>query len=341
MSRTAKILIHACFWTTITLISFIAVIRERPDELLRYGILHILGWIYSMPLFYFVYSFLIPKFLAKKSTIIFILFCVACIILSATIICLIDNPVNKSVGIEPQNVPIFKMFLQGLFSSSIIVIIAILLRFSIDWFLNQKTRLELINRNQASELALMKSQINPHFLFNTLNNIYSLVNRHDDKALDAMDKLSGIMRYLIYDAQSDFVLLGKEITYLQSYIELERLRVKDPDSVEYSLNGYIGNLKIAPMLLIPLVENAFKHGDRKASKPNIVIKLEISGNKLTFNVCNVIPRQAIEKDNSTGIGLANLKKRLDIIYKKKYKLITSDEKGKYRSHLELELENEL
>jgi len=338
MSRTAKITIHLCFWISITLISFIGVIRERPDELLRYGFLHILGWVYSIPLFYIIYSLLIPKFLVRKKAILFILLCIVCIIISAFIICLIDNPVRKLVGVEVIDPKLSKMFTSGLFSSSVVVIFSIIFRFSIDWFTNQKIRLELINKNQASELALMKSQINPHFLFNTLNNIYSLVNRHDDKALDAMDKLSGIMRYLIYDAQSDFVMLSKEITYLQSYIELQRLRMKDPESVEYSLNGYSGELKIAPMLLIPLVENAFKHGDRKALKPYIVIKLKITGNNLIFSVDNFIPKQAIEKDNSTGIGLSNLQKRLEILYKNKYKLLIYNEKGIYKSYLELALE---
>lgn len=341
MSKTVKILIHICFWVSITLISFITVIRERPDDLLRYGILHIFGWVYSMPIFYVIYSLLIPKFLAKKKIILFILLSSACIILSAFSICLLDNPLRNMVGAEIINLRFSEMFLKGIFSSAIVVIISILLRFSVDWFTIQRIRLELINKNQASELALMKSQINPHFLFNTLNNIYSLANRHDDKVLDAMDKLSGIMRYLIYDAQSDYVLLSKEIMYLQSYVELQRLRLKDPESVEYSLNGNSGNLKIAPMLLIPLVENAFKHGDRKATKPNIIISLVIEDNILKFDVTNVIPKQAIEKDSGTGIGLSNMKKRLDILYNRKYKLQTSVEEGVYKSYLELELENEL
>ncbi len=338
MSRTVKILIHLSFWISITLISFIGVIREQPDDLFRYALMHVLGWVYSMPIFYLTYSILIPKLLVRKKVILFLLVCIACIIISASLICLIDAPVRRLIGVEVLDIKLTKMFIQGFFSSSVVVIISILFRFSIDWFMNQKIRLELINKNQASELALMKSQINPHFLFNTLNNIYSLANRHDDKVLDAMDKLSGIMRYLIYDAQSDYVLLSKEILYLQSYIELQRLRLKNPESVEYFLNGSSGNLKIAPMLLIPLVENAFKHGDRKASKPNIIITLAISGKILKFRVDNTIPKQAIEKDNSTGIGLSNLEKRLDILYNKKYKLQTSVEKCVYKSYLEIELE---
>ncbi|MBN1388601.1 MAG: sensor histidine kinase [Bacteroidales bacterium] len=313
MSRLTEILIHLGFWLIMVALSFLGVITSNSSEMLPYAWRNLMGLIYMIPLFYLFYSFLIPRHLAQKKTAGFILLSISSILISGIVIGLVDKPMRLASGLEGWADSFIKEIGGGILAAIYISVLATLVRFVIDWFRNQKTRLELINRTQASELALMKSQINPHFLFNTLNNIYSLVNSHDDKALDAMDKLSGIMRYLIYDAQSDFVMLSKEITYLQSYIELQRLRVKDPDSVEYSINGYIGNLKIAPMLLIPLVENAFKHGDRKALKPNIVIKLEISGNKLTFNVCNVIPRQAIEKDNSTGIGLANLKKRLDII----------------------------
>ena len=320
MSRLTEILIHLGFWLVMAALSFLGVITSSSTEMLPYAWRNLMGLIYMIPLFYLFYSILIPRYLAQKKTAYFILLSISSILISGLVIGLLDEPLRLASGLEGWADSFIKKIGGGILAAIYISLLSTLVRFVIDWFRNQKTRLELINRNQASELALMKSQINPHFLFNTLNNIYSLVNRHDDKALDAMDKLSGIMRYLIYGAQSDFVLLSKEITYLQSYIELERLRVKDPDSVEYSLNGLYGNLKIVPMLLIPLVENAFKHGDRKASKPNIVIKLEISGNKLTFNVCNVIPSQAIEKDDSTGIGLANLKKRLNELQARRIEL---------------------
>ncbi len=338
MSKLTEILIHLGFWLIMLALSLLgASLSNTPDMLFYY----LMGFIYTVPVFYLFYSYLIPIYLAQKRTARFILFGLLSLLISGIIIGLLDKPMRLASGINYWSDSLFKDIKGGILVAIYISIISIIFRFIIDWFRNQKTKLELINKNQASELALMKSQINPHFLFNTLNNIYSLVNRHDDKALDAMDKLSGIMRYLIYDAQSDFVSLNKEILYLQSYIELQRLRLKDPESVEYSLRGYSGKLKIAPMLLIPLVENAFKHGDRKASKPSIIIKLKIEGDKLIFNVDNYIPKQDIEKDSLTGIGMSNLKKRLEILYKKKHKLLISNENSIYSSYLELELEKEL
>lgn len=341
MSKLTEILIHLVFWLIMVALSFFGVITSGSLQMLPYAWRNLMALIYMFPLFYLFYSFLIPRYLAQKKTARFIMFSLSSILLSGLVIGLLDEPMRLAAGLDGWSDSLIKEIGGGILAAIYVSVLSAVVRFVIDWFRNQRTRLELINKNQASELALMKSQINPHFLFNTLNNIYSLANRHDDKALDAMDKLSGIMRYLIYDAQSDFVSLSREILYLQSYIELQRLRLKDPESVEYSLNGNSGELKIAPMLLIPLVENAFKHGDRKASKPNIIIKLKIGGNKLIFCVDNFIPKQDIEKDNSIGIGLTNMKKRLDILYKNKFKLITSNEKGIYRSYLELELEKEL
>jgi len=184
----------------------------------------------------------------------------------------------------------------------------------------------------------MKSQINPHFLFNTLNNIYSLANRHDDKALDAMVKLSGIMRYLIYDTQADRVSLEKEVEYLENYLELQRLRLRDPGSVKYTIEGEMGELEIAPMLLIPFVENAFKHGDKKAKAPAINIELAVHSNVLIFRVRNSIPERVIEKDQTEGIGLSNLKKRLEILYQNRHELKITDQDGIYQAYLEIKLD---
>jgi len=338
MKKQTEILIHIGLWISVTMLSFIHVIDERPDELLRYSLLQILGWVYSIPIFYFAYSVLIPNILAKKRIWFFVLLCTASIFLSALLIAAIDNPLRRVIGVPVMEFTFYKFLLNGLISSSLVVLFASVFRFTIDWFKNQKVQLELINKNQASELALMKSQINPHFLFNTLNNIYSLVNKHDDKALDAMGKLSDIMRYLIYDAQSDKVTVNKEIEYLESYIELQRLRHRDPGLVEYKLTGNADGLMIAPMLLIPFVENAFKHGDRKATRPNIIISLKITSKVLYFKVTNFIPRQSIEKDQSGGIGLSNIMKRLEILYKGKHKLEINSNNNIYESILEIDLE---
>jgi len=143
--------------------------------------------------------------------------------------------------------------------SSYFFIYSLLIRLAINWYENQKLQADFINQKQISELALLRSQVNPHFFFNTLNNIYSLVYQKSDDAPEAVMKLSSIMRYMLYDATTDKVLLEKEIEYLKSFIELEKLRLRNKDFVSLTINGSSEGLTIAPMILIPFVENAFKH----------------------------------------------------------------------------------
>lgn len=200
-------------------------------------------------------------------------------------------------------------------SSVIFGIYAFLISFTISWFRNRKLESELIMQKQASELALLRSQVNPHFLFNTLNNIYSLVYRKSDDAPEAIMKLSEIMRYMLYDANTEKVPLDKEITYLHSFIELQRLRQHDPDFVEFIISGKTEGLTISPNLLISFVENAFKHGSRNVQNPGIIINLSAQPGKMCFTVTNFINKEeAIVKDSAGGIGLQNIRRRLDLLY---------------------------
>ena len=173
----------------------------------------------------------------------------------------------------------------------------------------------MMNQSQASELALLRSQVNPHFLFNTLNNIYSLVCKKSPDAPEAIMKLSSIMRYMLYDANTDIVLLEKEIEYLESFIELQKLRIRHTDFVELRIEGVVGNKTIAPMLLIPFVENAFKHGSKIGPLPGIRIHLIAAPHQMIFEVTNHLKKNLLgTKDTIGGIGLQNIKRRLEILY---------------------------
>lgn len=207
---------------------------------------------------------------------------------------------------------------------------AFLIRFTIDWFNHQKQKADLINQNQASELALLRSQINPHFLFNTLNNIYSLVIKKSDDASKALMKLSSIMRYMLYDANTDKVPLEKEIEYLNSFIELQKIRIKENNFVEFNVTGNVTGKIIAPMLLVPFVENAFKHGNKNVTPPGIIINLNIENDKIIFEVINHNGNsEHSTKDKFGGIGLQNIKRRLELIYAKKHSMEIKTEDNKY------------
>jgi len=229
-------------------------------------------------------------------------------------------------------------YLNSLRLVIIFTIYAVLIRLAIGWYETQKLKSELILQNQASELALLRSQVNPHFLFNTLNNIYSLVYQKSEDAPAALMKLSSIMRYMLYDATTDKVLLEKEIDYLQSFIELQKLRLRRQDCIALEITGSANGRTIAPMLLIPFVENAFKHGSKLATGPNIKIHLAIEPQKIIFEVMNSLKKNTTgAKDLTGGIGLNNIRRRLDLLYPGKHTLEIREDDNVF--HIKLILES--
>lgn len=205
-------------------------------------------------------------------------------------------------------------------SSLVFALYALFIRFIVDWYIAQKQKAELINQNQASELALLRSQINPHFLFNTLNNIYSLVYKKSDNAPEAVMKLSSIMRYMLYDAVEEKVPLEKEIEYLKSFIELQELRLMNKNFVRFDITGQVQGCTISPMVLIPFIENAFKHGSKQVKSPGIEVDLDIQEKQIAFKVKNYIAKSASEKDEAGGIGVHNINRRLELIYPGQHRL---------------------
>jgi hypothetical protein len=172
-----------------------------------------------------------------------------------------------------------------------------------------------------AELKFLKSQINPHFLFNALNNIYTLTVIHSEKAPENLLKLSGMLRYMLYECKADRVPLGKEIEYLQHYIDLHLLKDSRGMNVEVSLDNARPHIQIAPMLLIPFVENAFKHSMvEDLEKGWIKIILLTTDEHLHFNVSNSVPERRFTKDSSGGIGLSNVQRQLELLYPGKHEL---------------------
>jgi LytS/YehU family sensor histidine kinase len=150
-------------------------------------------------------------------------------------------------------------------------------------------------------------------------------------------RLSGIMRYMLYDANTDKVLLEKEIEYLKSFIELQKLRIKNKDFVEFNIRGNVEGRTIVPMLLIPFVENAFKHGSKRVSSPGIIINLIIEQHTIIFEVINYCRQGSLaNKDKARGIGLQNIKRRLDLMYKDKHTLEINQDEELYRVKLIIE-----
>jgi two-component system, LytTR family, sensor kinase len=177
-------------------------------------------------------------------------------------------------------------------------------------------------QNKQSELSFLRSQVNPHFLFNNLNNIYSLVYYKSDQALTAISGLSELLRYMLYDA-NDTVMLTTEIAYVEKYIALQQLRFEHPSDVEFKISGELDPVNIPPLLLIPFIENAFKHGDDLA-KNWLKISIKTARDNINFYCSN---KKAKKKHDATGgIGITNVKRRLALLYPEKHTLeITEDD----------------
>ena len=214
------------------------------------------------------------------------------------------------------------------------------IKLAIDWikqkeYLNETNEVLLEN-----ELKYLRSQIQPHFFFNTLNNLYSLTIDKSDKSPDLILKLSDLMKYFLYETGKEFQILENEISHIKDYIEIEKLRYDETLKVNFNIKGNTKKTMIKPLMLIPLVENAFKHGARNSKKnPYININLIATKNLLDFKVENSFQKPTKKiKEQIGGIGLTNLKKRLEINYGPEYyNLKTIKEKNKYIAHLKIKL----
>jgi hypothetical protein len=211
-------------------------------------------------------------------------------------------------------------FYDNIYYSSLTVFVSTNLWFFKYYLKVEAERTKLIEERKHAQLQALKTQINPHFIFNSLNNIYSLVYQNSDKALPAIEKLSELLRYSTKDLEKDVISLDKEIGYIESLIGLEKLRIKNPELLVIEKNINHPKINISPMLLVPFVENAFKHGDFRDK--GFVLKVSDDNKVLHFYLHNYKNQRM--KDTASGIGIENVKKRLEILYPKKHELYIKD-----------------
>ncbi|MEM6379839.1 MAG: histidine kinase, partial [Bacteroidota bacterium] len=209
-----------------------------------------------------------------------------------------------------------------------------------DWFKQQRERQELQTQTMQSELRFLKSQINPHFLFNTLNNLYALTLKKSDKAPEIVIKLSEMMRYMLYECNEKRVPLQKEVNYLKNYLDLERLRQHDRIAIHFEVDGFIGDQHIAPLLFIPFLENSFKHGlNTQLTEGFVDIKLLVDEQTVDFYIENSKGQTIKRPDGrpSGGIGLVNVRRRLNLLYPDNYQLRVSNNPNTFAVHLTIDL----
>lgn len=287
---------------------------------------------------YWIIYFLIPRFLIPGKYGLFLTFLLFTIIVSldlellSTILFVLLYEKFQVMEFFHNTRDIYALISGTYF----IVFLSVAIKLFEFWYQENTRKQEATKEKAEAELKLLKSQIHPHFLFNTLNNIYSLALQKSEDAPDAVLKLSGLLDYLIYHGENEKVPLSKETELIRNYIELENLRYGDRLDLDFSISGNPESVQLAPLLLIPLVENAFKHGiSRIRSSQRLTIKLEITGRIVDFYIENTMPEKPPGKNPGGGTGLVNLRKRLDLLYGGNNSLEIREEENNYMVRLKL------
>jgi sensor histidine kinase YesM len=223
-------------------------------------------------------------------------------------------------------------FTGKIFFDSIYVLYGIIFYFIRYAYFRELEQRELLIQNRQAELQFLRSQLNPHFLFNSLNNIYALVYANSSKALPAIAELSELLRYMLYHSEEK-VALDKELDYIRKYIGLQKLRYEQPIHAELFITGSTTDIAIAPLVLIPFIENAFKHGDFSTSNAGLVVTIQAYKEKLMVFCLN--RKGNHQRNTEGGIGLENVKRRLELLYPGKHILRIDDKKESFAVNLEL------
>ncbi|WP_299122632.1 sensor histidine kinase [uncultured Tenacibaculum sp.] len=327
-----RLLIHSSIWLTFILFVGTQLYLDKGKIPLPFLVRISLGIVF----FYINYLVLVPKLLFKKKVFLYVIAVLLVVYLGA----LIYRSFNFSSYFEslPQkiNLKAYKSFSISVMFNIILVILGAVIKTYLAWTKNETDKKDVESQKRITELEVLKSQINPHFLFNSLNSIYSLTVKKADEAPEAVIMLSELMRYMLYQANDDFVLLEKEISYIENYVNLQKLRLIDKEGISLKVSGEITNQKIPPLLLISFIENAFKYGIDPIKNSKIIVTIDVDDTHFKFECVNVKNRKQIDDINS-GIGLKNTKERLKLLYPNKHKLEISDKDNLYKVSLQLRI----
>lgn len=336
-------------------------------KIIRYKIHHVLFWLFYFIFWIFLYKpnigfnkafenafiiillhgtaayfnnyYLIPVFLRRRQYFLYF----TSVFLTISFICFIHiifllwaDTIDDT---EKYSLWSVDFFINDAISISYTLAITMTLMFFKQWFEKERLTDRLEKLNIETELKYLKSQINPHFLFNSLNSVYALTLSKSDKAPEVVLKLSDILRYILYDGGEKVVGLKKEIEYLENYLELEKIRYGNRLETKLEIIGETSGREIVPMLFLPFVENSFKHGvNANIGNTYVNIRFDIMDEGLTFEIENNKPPHGVSDtpDYQGGIGINNVKKRLNLLYPGKHLLSINDEGETYRVKLQID-----
>lgn len=284
---------------------------------------NIIGFFYLMVVFYFFYLVMVPFLVTRKRLDLFFILSFLVVLIMPFFgytVLFVTRALFEGSFHNFYRDYTFKMHMSGYFPVLTAAVFGSFLGVIINWFKTMNQKAELDKQKLAIELELIKSKLNPHFLFNTLNNIDSLIHQNPDEASSALIRLSEMMRYLTYETVSDVVDLNREINYIRNFIELNKIRIKSPDDIRFEITGD-QNVMIPPAIFIPLVENAFKFASFRINKPCIDIKFVSDRGTVVLDIANYHETNNTKPEKDSGSGLKNLRKRLDLTYPDNYQLI--------------------
>ncbi|MBC7922076.1 MAG: histidine kinase [Ferruginibacter sp.] len=342
VQRHRVLLLHLSFWCvyfSFFLYQISSSRRGQETELGKTFLNAVVQVVFVMAIAYLNYFYLLPRFLASKRSGRYLLeFSVPFALLITLHVhakrYLIDGYSHREGYFYSE-----RFIVQLVLGTLFIVIFVGLLRFVEEWFELEARKKAVENEKLTAELNFLKAQINPHFLFNTLNNLYYLAYTQSSNTTEVIAKLSGMMRYMIYDSNHPQVLLSKEIEYMQNYISLERLRLNNQIPIRFEVCGNPQEVRVVPLIFITFLENAFKHGVSN-NQPGawVTILIRLVGKECLYTVENSkISSANPVAEGKSGIGLQNVQRRLELSYPGQYQLLVEDCPDRYAVHLNLTL----
>lgn len=337
-NKISILVFHLLVW--LLLFTFPYLLSTGQTEMLRNVMVH--SWIplcFYIVLFYLNYFIFIERFLFSKKTFYFVIINITLVVLFLWLSSELKSLfMIKPTQNQPAPPPKRLFYYVDFIAFTVPVIFSMALKTTEKWIKTEALQKEAQNQQLQSELKHLKYQLQPHFFFNSLNNIYALVDVSPEKAKDAIHSLSKLMRYFLYETELPEVNLNNEISFMTNYIELMKLRFNKNVKVSYSFPKVTKEVNIAPFLFISLIENAFKHGVAANENSEIDFEMKIENNKLIFKSKNRNFPKTQSDTSGSGIGLENLKRRLALLYANNHEFTLENNADYFTAILVLDLE---
>ncbi len=331
-------LYHGFFWIAVYIL-WIAVFRNYSLTLTKTLTVEFCYLLFIIADYYTVHYYIIPKLFLKKKYALFVITTIAVLSLSAWLRAMVAVQMNLHFFHTAAAIDFSTLYLNSLLNISFWVLMITAGKMLIDRNQTQR-QYELLEKERTkNELEYLKAQINPHALFNSINTIYGHIDKSNKEARNILLQFSELLRYQLYDCGAEKVSLHKEIDYIKNYVAFQRLRKNEHLQVSLHIESVEKDLEVAPLLLVVLIENAFKFVSNFSGRENnICIKLCTERGVLNCSVKNTKDHQpSNDPEKSGGIGIVNLKRRLDLLYPEKYNLLTKEENELYETTLNIDL----